>query len=61
MSPLDALRRLQLPTDLTPSHEEDIDVEAGVDLEEGIPYEAGEDLGDEEPADSLESGSLRNE
>lgn len=67
MSPLDALRRLQLPTDLpidlSPSQEEDIDLQDGVDLEEGVPFEAGDDSGEEEEhADSLESsGTLRNE
>lgn len=63
MSPLDALRRLQLPADLSPSMEEEVDVEEGVDLEEGIPFEAGEELGDEENNDSQDKlrGTLRNE
>ncbi|KAG7165513.1 Fe65-like [Homarus americanus] len=62
MSPMDALRRLQLPPDLSPSREEEIDLEdGGVDLEEGIPQEA--DLDDDEEDDSLDKlgGTLRNE
>lgn len=35
MSPLDALRRLQLPPDLSPSQEEDIHIQEEITLGEG--------------------------
>ena len=60
MSPLDALRRLQLPPELSPSQEEDIHIQEEITLGEGstLLLESEGEEEEEEEAQSNESKTI---